>query len=100
MKRLKKIAIGTAIAAILYLILHVVIFDFSSVAVPFDEENYGGKQVAIGPKPRWWVPKASHGLDIPGGYDFDTTGWPFIVWKPICIWYVKSEGYALPAAWR
>jgi hypothetical protein len=100
MKRLKKIGIVLAIVASLYIFLPFMIFDFSSVATPFDGENFGNQQVAIGPKPRWWVPLAARKLDIPGGFDYESSGWPFVVWKPLCIVFDKANGYALPAKWR
>lgn len=68
-----------AVGLVWYLILPAVVFDFSAVAVPSDEESLGGKPVAIGPRPRWWVPRAASGLDIPGGFDYEPGGWPFMV---------------------
>jgi hypothetical protein len=100
MMHLKKIGMGLVIVACLYLLLPFLVFDFSSVAVPYDEENFGSQEVAIGPRPRWWISGAAHNLDIPGGYDYEPGGWPFVVWKPLCIAFVRSKGYALPAAWR
>jgi hypothetical protein len=72
MKRLKKIGIVFAAVIGLYLLLPLVVFDFSSVATPWDEENFGSQQVAM----------------------------TFVVWKPLCIAYDKAHGYALPAEWR
>lgn len=83
-----------------YLLLPLVIFDFTGKAVPDGEDNYAGKSVAIGPRPRSWVPGAAHGYDIPGGADYDPRGWPFRLWKPLCILYCKVHGYALPVEWR
>jgi len=100
MKRLKKIGVVLAVIAGLYILLPFVIFDFSSVATPYDEENYDGQQVVIGPQPRWWVPHAARHFDIPGGYDYEPSGWPFVVWKPLCVAFDKAHGYALPASWR
>ncbi len=96
----RKIVIGLAIAVGLYLLLPLLIFDFSSIAVPYDQENHDGKMVVIGPRPRWWVPGAARDLDIPGGFDYDTSGWPFVIWKPLCVFYDRAHGYALPAEWR
>ena len=100
MKALRRFGIGVAVLAALWLVLPVVVFDFSSVAVPFDEENFGTQQVAIGPRPRWWIPKAAYDFDVPGGFGYDPSGWPFVVWKPVCVAFVKTKGYALPAEWR
>ena len=100
MKRLKKLGVVLAAVVGLYVLLPLVIFDFSSRATPYDEEYFGNQKVVIGPRPRWWVPGAAHGLDIPGGYDYDTGGWTFVVWKPLCVAYDRANGYALPAEWR
>ena len=100
MKRLKKVAVVCAIIIGLYLVLPLVIFDFSSVATPYDEENFGSQKVAIGPKPRWWVPGVARHLDIPGGFDYEASGWTFVVWKPLCVAFDRAHGYALPAEWR
>lgn len=83
-----------------YLVMPLVIFDFTSTAVPWDEETFDGKKVAIGPTPRGWVPGAAHGWDIPGGADYSEDAWPFVLWKPLCVLYCKAKGHALPARWR
>ena len=70
---------GLLIPIGVYLILPLAVFDFTSVAVPFDEERFGTQKVAIGPKPYWWVPGASHDFDIPGGFGYSPEGWPFRV---------------------
>jgi hypothetical protein len=100
MKGIKRFGIGVAAVIGLYLLLPLIVFDFTSVAVPFDEENFGSQQVAIGPKPYWWVPKAAHDFDVPGGFGYHSSGWPFVVWKPLCVAFVKAKGYALPGPWR
>jgi hypothetical protein len=100
MKALRRIGVGLAVLLGLYLVLPLVVFDFTSTAVPYDEDNFGNREVAIGPMPRSWVPKAAHDFDIPGGYGYDPSGWPFVVWKPLCVAFVKAKGYALPAEWR
>ena len=80
-----------------YLILPLVIFDITETAVQFDgQEYYHGRLVAIGPRPRYWVPNAMHGFDIPGGPDYTKDSWPFVVWKPICILYCIAKGFAMP----
>lgn len=100
MKRLKKTSVALAVVASTYILLPLIIFNFSSVATPYDEENFGNQQVVIGPKPWWWVPGAARHCDLPGGFDYDPSGWAFVVWKPLCIAYDKAHGYALPAEWR
>lgn len=96
MKRAKPLAFILAA----YLILPLAIFDFTERASPFDEETFAGRLVAIGPRPRSWVPGATHGYDIPGGPDYDAKSWPFVVWKPVCLIYLKAKGFAPPAGWR
>jgi hypothetical protein len=100
MKLLKQFGAGLLVLLCVYSLLPLVIFDFTSVASPFDEETFAGRDVAIGPRPRWWVPKAAWKLDVPGGFSYDASGWAFAVWKPLCVMFVKSKGYALPYAWR
>jgi len=100
MKHRRELAIGAAAVAGLYLLLAAIVFDFTSMAHPYDEENFGGQTVAIGPKPRSWIPGATRSIDIPGGADYDESAWPFVVWKPLCVVYVKARGHALPSGWR
>ena len=94
--------IGIAVAALpaLYALLPLVVFDFSSAAVPYDQENHHGRKVAIGPRPWWWVAFAAHDFDIPGGFGYAPDGWPFVVWKPVCLVYLWAHGYERPAEWR
>ena len=82
------------------LVLPLAVFDSTSSAVPCDEENFGSQKVAIEPKPHWWVPKAAYDFDVPGGFGYDPSGWPSVVWKPLCLAFVKAKGFALPAGWR
>jgi hypothetical protein len=100
MKALRRIGIGLAIWLGLYVLLPLAVFDFTSAAAAHDEDNFGNRQVAIGPMPRSWVPMASHDFDVPGGPSYEPSGWPFVVWKPFCVAFVKAKGYALPAEWR
>jgi hypothetical protein len=83
-----------------YLLLPLAVFDFSSTAFPYDEDNFDSRQVAIGPLPREWVPGAMRGFDIPGGPDYSPDSWPFVLWKPICEIYCRAKGFALPCKWR
>jgi hypothetical protein len=83
-----------------YLLLPLLIFDFRNSATPYDESTYEGRSVVIGPRPRAWIPFATRSTDYPGGSDYKASGWPFRVWKPLCILYARRGGYELPAAWR
>src|SRR5436190_13360364 len=96
MNYLKRCATGFAIAACLYFLLPLAVFDFSSIAVPCDEEYLGNQQVVIGPRPHWWVPYAAHDFDWPGGYGYAPNGWTFVVWKPLCLWFIKAERLCAP----
>jgi len=100
MRHIRKIGFWIPLCVAAYLLLPIVIFNFSEVAVPFDEETHAGREVAIGPRPRDRVPWAANGFDIPGGYDYAPDGWPFVVWKPVCLIYLKLKGYEAPAEWR
>jgi hypothetical protein len=100
MKILKGAGVGVLMLGCLYLLLPLAVFDFTSTARPYDEDNFGGREVAIGPKPCWWIPKAAWKLDVPGGFSYDASGWPFVVWKPFCMAFLKVKGYAPPAQWR
>ena len=97
---LKRFGVTVAVLAGLYLALSLVVFDFTSIAVPFDGDNFGNQPVALGPKPRWWIPKAAHDFDVPGGFGYAPSGWPFVLWKPLCVVFLRAKGYALPAEWR
>lgn len=48
----------------------LVVLDFTQVAYTFDEETFGGRQVALGPQPRVRFCTPAH-FDIPGGADYD-----------------------------
>jgi len=100
MSILRRAGAGLAVLVCAYIVLPLVIFDFTSVAVPFDEENFGSQAVSIGPRPWWWVPGAAHDFDVPGGFGYDTSGWPFVLWRPLCEVFVLARGDALPSQWR
>lgn len=100
MKLLKRAGIGFAVIGCFYLLLPLAVFDFTSAARPYDEEYFATREVAIGPKPYWWVPMAAWKLDVPGGFSYDASGWPFVLWKPLCLAFIKAKGYAPPAEWR
>jgi hypothetical protein len=100
MKVSRKVWVPLAALLVLYISGPVVVFDFSSTAVPFDEEYHNGKEVAIGPRPRAWVPFAAFEYDAPGGFDYAPDRWPFVVWKPLCLAYLLAHGYERPSEWR
>ena len=100
MNRSKQLGVGVALIAAIYLVPALVVFDFTSIAGSNDEDNFDGQPVAIGPKPRWWVPRAAHDYDIPGGFGYAPDGWPFVVWKPVCLLFLKAKGYVPPKEWR
>ena len=83
-----------------YLLLPLAIFDFTEQAWAFDEDHFNGRQVAIGPRPRFFVPGAVRSWDIPGGPDYSQDAWPFRVWKPVCVVHCRAKGYELPGSWR
>src|SRR5258706_13175132 len=88
---LKRFGVTVAVLAGLYLVLPLVVFDFTSIAAPFDEDNFGNQPVAIGPKPRWWIPKVAHDFDVPGGFGYAPSGWPFVLWKPLCVGFLRAK---------
>jgi hypothetical protein len=100
MKIHRRILFSIVTVAAVYVVAPLLIFDFSSAAVPFDEDNHDGNSVVIGPRPRAWVPFSTHSMDYPGGADYSPSSWPFQVWKPICIAYSRHGGHELPADWR
>lgn len=96
----RKVWIPLAVTVVVYILAPILVFDFSSPAVPFDEEYHDEKKVAIGPRPRTWIPGATHDFDVPGGFSYAPEGWPFVVWKPLCLAYLQTHGYEKPAEWR
>lgn len=88
------------VSFVVYLLLPLAGFGFSSVAVPYDEENHAGRSVAIGPRPRWWLPFAARDIGIPGGADYSPDGSTFRLWKAICVAFCRAKGYEPPTCWR
>ncbi len=76
--------------AVAYLACALVVFDFRDMAQPWDEENFGNRAVAVGPRPRWPFCRPER----TGGYDPDA--WPFRVWAPVCQGWRHARGYAAP----
>ena len=77
-----------------YFSLFFVVFNWSHVAYPHDEECFGGKQVAFGPQTRysWCSPSYQAG--------YDGTEWALVIYRPLCQHWAMVRGFALPASWR
>lgn len=91
------LAVGAGLC--LYLLSSLLVFDFSRTAIAGDEEYFEGRDVAVGPEPRWPFTYGGD-LDIPGGWDFSGREPVFWVYRPVCLWWLARHGYAPPAAWR
>jgi hypothetical protein len=78
-----------------YLCTAIVVFDFGSAALAFDEDSHDGREVAIGPRPRrLFCPPTWEGVRWEG------REWPFVMFAPVCCWWRERHGYAPPANWR
>ena len=77
----------------------LVVLDFTDVAYPNDEEYFGGKPVAFGPRPRMFLCAASY-PNFPAGWSYDGSEWALILYHPICEHWAVHRGYALPSRWR
>lgn len=91
--------VGYALSLLLvvgiYIISFVIIFDLSTPAFDWDEENYKDRSVALGPRPRW-VFLRPYQWDVA----YDPGQWPFVVYRPLCQMWLRSHGYAPPVEWR
>jgi hypothetical protein len=88
-------AVGVLSLVVLYALAAVIVFDFSQPALPYDEENYQQRSVAIGPRPRRAIcPPTWY------GYYYEGREWPFLVFAPVCRIWQESKGYAPSAEWR
>ncbi|HTH46658.1 MAG TPA: hypothetical protein VMB21_04040, partial [Candidatus Limnocylindria bacterium] len=71
------------------------IFDLSKAAFPYDEDNFGSQEVAIGPCPRsvffrpTWHEATWIGDEL-----------VFQVFAPICAVWRHQHEFAAPARWR
>ena len=88
--------LGTPLALLVaYFGAAAIVFDFSKTAFPSDEDNFEGREVAIGPRPRHlFCPPTWEGVRWEG------REWPFVVFAPICGWWRERHGYAPSHAWR
>jgi hypothetical protein len=81
---------------VVYLGAAVLVFDFTKAAFPYDEDNTeDGRPVALGPRPR-------HLFCAPTweGVRWEGREWPFVVFAPVCFWWLDRHGYAPSADWR
>jgi len=78
-----------------YLITPLLIFNLGKAGNAFDEEQYEGKKVAFGPRPRLFVCYSAY-----DEVNFDGTEWPFKVFYPFCRLWLKVNHYSPPSEWR
>jgi hypothetical protein len=79
-----------------YLILAIIVFDFTKPAFSNDEDNFRGRAVAFGPCPREAF--RSQRVITRGAYSGDE--WYWFVFRPICFVWRFIEGYETPAEFR
>ena len=97
--------IGARIATVVVLLVFgyfgsaLVVLDFSDVAYPNDEEYFQGRQVAFGPRPRWFLCTAAY-PSFPAGWSYDGSEWALVLYRPICEQWAAHKGFALPSRWR
>lgn len=94
-----RVAAVSALALLGYVGSALVVFDFTEVAYPNDEETFGERQVAFGPRPRLSLCHPAY-FDIPGGASYDGSEWALVVYRPICRWWLSRRGFAPPGRWR
>jgi hypothetical protein len=76
----------------------LIVFDFTSPALSFDEEFFGNRRVAIGPVPRLIFCTPDYGTFQGSLYSGEE--WPFRFFAPVCGWWRSAYGYAAPKAIR
>jgi hypothetical protein len=94
-RRILRIPLIMTAALFLYTLSAFIVFDMSKPARVFDEENYKGKEIALGPRPRRWACRPTH-----EGVTFDGNEWPFLVFRPVCAVWQLIKGYESPAEMR
>lgn len=99
-----KSAAGRVVAVAAFLVIGyfasaLVVLDFSDVAYPNDEEYFQGRQVAFGPRPRWFLCTAAY-PSFPAGWSYDGSEWALVLYRPICERWAVHKGFALPSRWR
>jgi hypothetical protein len=95
-KRLMSWGRGIVVLIACYLGSAAILFDFSEMAWPHDEEDYQGRRVSFGPRPRPCFCVGSYA----GGFHFDGSEWALVVYRPVCQTWVICKGFAVPHRWR
>jgi len=78
-----------------YLASFPIVFNLRETAFSWGEENYGNREVAIGPRPRVLFDRPTH-----WGTAYDPGQWSFRVYRPLCQIWLRWKGYAPPVQWR
>jgi hypothetical protein len=77
-----------------YLLMSACVFDYRGASFPPDEDNDSfGNPVAVGPRLRPW-------LNQKGETSFEGDEWPFQVFHPISLLWLKIHGYVRPIEYR
>jgi len=90
----RKLVLALAIV-MAYPLAFWMMFDTSTPADKWDVDNSpSGFRVALGPRPRAAIcsPRS------PDGWNFDGSEWPFVVFRPLCIAWLRLHGYVPPQA--
>jgi hypothetical protein len=94
LKKRNKFLSFVLVLIVIYLSGAAVVFDFRTAARPHDEEYFGERKVAFGPRPRvlFCLPAYQSGFD---GHE-----WPFFIYRPVCHIWRLMLGYDAPSNWR
>jgi hypothetical protein len=93
---MRKSICTTFVIILIYFIGSIIVFDFSKAAFDAEEDTFNRKQVAYGPRPRHFFTKPQQR----DGLSYSGEEWPFLVYKPICIFWRVLGGYEKPGQWR
>jgi hypothetical protein len=80
-----------AFLLVFYLASALFTFDMSTPAYKYDEEIRDGKEVALGPHPRWWLCAPTH-----DGVAYEGHEWPFRLYMPLCRLWRLAKDYSAP----
>jgi hypothetical protein len=94
-----RIAVVAVLIVVGYFASALAVLDFSDIAYPNDEEYFNDRQVAFGPRPRWFLCTAVY-PSFPAGWSYDGSEWALVIYRPICEWWAVHKGFALPSRWR
>ena len=98
MTKIRTTAAGMLLVAVIYALSAALIFDFKKPAYAFDQEyTPDGRQVAYGPCPRFCVPQ---GPSFLFSASFNGQEWPFAVYRPVCLLWLKIKRLAPPSEWN